>query len=187
MLQRAEYARRFKEAEDKGLTPVLLVCGDHDPDGLRITDFIKSNLEDVANITWDDGETGWNPENLIIKRFGLNKDFIDKHKLTWIDNLYTGRGKDLGDPKHPNHNMPYLQNYLSKIGKRKLEANAIVTIPDEARKLCREAIVEFLGTDAWIRFDEKRKAVVDEFENFMVANKLKSTFDKALTLTQRYI
>ena len=41
MLQRAIYARRFKEAEDKGLQPVLLYCGDHDPDGLRISDFIK--------------------------------------------------------------------------------------------------------------------------------------------------
>jgi len=34
MLQRAEYARRFKEAEEMGLKCLLLNCGDHDPDGL---------------------------------------------------------------------------------------------------------------------------------------------------------
>jgi hypothetical protein len=54
MLQRAVYARRFKEAEDKGLKLVLLYCGDHDPDGLRIAEFIRSNLEDLKNIKWED-------------------------------------------------------------------------------------------------------------------------------------
>lgn len=30
MLQRAIYAKRFKQAEEQGLTPLLLYCGDHD-------------------------------------------------------------------------------------------------------------------------------------------------------------
>jgi len=92
MLQRASYARRFKEAEDKGLICVLLYCGDHDPDGLRISDFIKSNLVDISDIVWEDGSVGYNPRDLIIQRFGLDYDFIQRHKLTWIDNLVTGSG-----------------------------------------------------------------------------------------------
>ena len=54
MLQRAEYARRFKEARDNGLQCVLLYCGDHDPDGLRIGEFLRKNLEDLNEITWGD-------------------------------------------------------------------------------------------------------------------------------------
>lgn len=85
MLQRAEYARRFKEARKKGLNCVLLYCGDHDPDGLRISEFIRKNLDDLRNITWNDGLTGYDPADLIIDRFGLNYDFIEANKLTWID------------------------------------------------------------------------------------------------------
>lgn len=56
MLQRAEYARRYKEAEDEGLQCVLLYCGDHDPDGLRISEFLRKNLQDLDQIEWDDGQ-----------------------------------------------------------------------------------------------------------------------------------
>ena len=82
ILQRADYARRFKEAEDMGLQCILLYCGDHDPDGLRISDTIRKNLEQIQDITWSDGKDGYNPRNLRIERFGLNYDFIIKHKLT---------------------------------------------------------------------------------------------------------
>lgn len=53
--QRAEYSRRFREAEDLGLKCVLLYCGDHDPDGLRISETLRSNLEDVKEVVWEDG------------------------------------------------------------------------------------------------------------------------------------
>jgi hypothetical protein len=165
ILQRAEYCRRFKEAEDKGLQCVLLYCGDHDPDGLRISDTIRTNLEDIQHITWDDGTHGYDPENLIIERFGLDYDFIIKNKLTWIDNLITGNTKkkmDLGDPKHPNHNLPYVKNYLKKVGRRKCEANSLVTAPEAGRELCRKTIVKYLGEDALDRFAAKRKVVKDE-------------------------
>jgi hypothetical protein len=107
--QRAEYARRFKEAEDDGLKCVLLYCGDHDPDGLRISDFLRGNLEQLRYIRWGDGTDGYDPSNLIIDRFGLNYDFIEANNLTWIENLITGSGGNLADPGHPNFHLPYVQ------------------------------------------------------------------------------
>lgn len=161
--QRAEYARRFKEAEDRGLKCVLLYCGDHDADGLRISDTLRKNLEQVAEIEWADGTEGYNPESLIIDRFGLNLALINQHKLTWIDNLITGSGKDLANPKHPNHGLPYVQNYLRQIGPRKCEANAIVTLPQVARKLMRDAIEKYLGSDAESRFKAKMQEREQEY------------------------
>ena len=47
---------------------------------------MRKNLEDLS------GAVGWTPENLVIIRFGLDADFIDRHRLTWIDNLETSSG-----------------------------------------------------------------------------------------------
>lgn len=159
ILQRADYARRFKEAEDKGMKCVLLYCGDHDPDGLRISDTLRKNLEDVSQVIWGDGENGYDPENLEIKRFGIDYEFIIKNKLTWIDNLITGSGKDLNSPSHPNYNLPYLKDYKKKVGVRKCEANSIVIIPKLGRELCEKTIQQYLGKDARNRFKEKRAAI----------------------------
>lgn len=167
ILQRAEYARRFKEAERRGLQCVLLYCGDHDPDGLRIGEAIRQNLEQIEDITWDDGTPGYSPNNLIIERFGLNFDFIEQQGYTWIDNLITGSGKDLADPNHRNYNMDYVQEYLSSIGERKCEANAIVTTPDVARDLVREAIEGFLGDDAVERFEAKENEAQEKYEELL--------------------
>lgn len=72
ILQRAEYAKRYLDAEKQGLKCVLLYCGDHDPDGLRISDFLRGNLEDLKNVVWSDETKGYDPHDLIIDRFGLN-------------------------------------------------------------------------------------------------------------------
>lgn len=159
ILQRAEYARRFKEAEERGLQCLLLYCGDHDPDGLRISDTIRANLEQVSSIRWHDGESGYDPKNLEIKRFGLNYDFIIRNNYTWIDNLITGSGKNLADKNHKNHFYPYVQQYLKKIGARKCEANAIVTTPREARGLITAEIQQWLGSGALDRFEEKKAEI----------------------------
>ena len=164
MLQRAEYSRRFQKAKEKGLKCVLLYCGDHDPDGLRISEFIRSNLYDLMNVRWNDGTKGYDPRDLIIDRFGLNYDFIEENNLSWIDNLITGSGKNLASPSHPNYEMEYVQDYLSDIGERKCEANAIVVKPDQARDLVREAIEKYLREDALNRFEEKRERVREMFE-----------------------
>jgi hypothetical protein len=179
VLQRAEYARRFKEAEDKGLKCVLLYCGDHDPDGARISDTLRKNLQDVSEIVWSDGTDGYDPSDLTIDRFGLNYDFILSNKLTWIDNLITGSGKDLNDPKHPNFHLPYLKNYKSQYGLRKCEANAIVVIPNEARELMRETIFNYIGEDAEERFEAKREAVREQYNEILDETGIRTAINNA--------
>jgi len=180
MLQRAEYAKRYKEAEDMGLKCVLLYCGDHDPDGLRISEFLRSNLFDLQHIKWIDGTIGYDPTNLIINRFGLNFDFIEKHGLTWIENLITGSGRNLANPLHRNFHQPYVQEYLRKYGERKCEANAIIIIPKEARKLCEDTIIEYLGDDALSRFQEKTDEISDIFDELRDKTGVQKPIEEAL-------
>jgi hypothetical protein len=159
ILQRAEYARRFKEAEDRGLKCVLLYCGDHDADGLRISDTIRKNLYDLKDVVWGDGKDGYDPSDLIIQRFGLNYDFIIENGYTWIDNLITGSGMNLADPSHKNFKLPYVQDYLSTVGERKCEANAIVTTPHKAEMMVRTEIEKWLGPGSAARFEARREEV----------------------------
>ena len=63
------------------------------------------------------GCVGWSPDNLKIDRFGLNKDFIKRHNLTWIENLRTAEGEyPLDDKRHRDHYKDYVQNYLEEHG-----------------------------------------------------------------------
>ena len=117
---RAEMMRRFREREDQGKRCVLLYCGDHDPGGLQISEFLRSNMEALADAV------GWSPKDLVIDRFGLNADFIEEHGLTWIDNLETSSGRHLDSPTHPHHQNAYVQDYIARFGVRKVEANALV-------------------------------------------------------------
>jgi hypothetical protein len=130
---RAAMMRRFKEHEANGQQCILLLCGDHDPGGLHITDWMRKNFYDLANAYSDaEGPIDWAPDNLKIIRFGLNKDFIDANNLTWIDNLETSSGRRLDDPNHNDHYKDYVQEYLRKFGARKCEANALVVVPEMA-------------------------------------------------------
>jgi hypothetical protein len=146
---RARVRCRFKYWEARGKKCFLLVCGDHDPGGLLITQTLRKNLEDLA------GAVGWSPTNLIISRFGLNEDFIDEHDLTWIDNLETSSGKQLDDENHHDHNRDYVQDYITMYGVRKCEANALVVVPDIARQLCRDAILEHIPIAAVGRYEHR--------------------------------
>src|SRR6202022_3389313 len=143
---RAGMMRRFAEHERAGRQCILLYCGDHDPGGLHISDFVRANLADLTNAV------GWHPEDLIIDRFGLNADFIERYGLTWVGNLETSSGKSLADPRHPDHRKIYVQDYLRKFGARKVEANALVVRPKEGRMLCQEAILRYLPADAVSRY-----------------------------------
>jgi hypothetical protein len=55
---RAAMMRRFEEHEDQGRQCVLLLCGDHDPGGLSITDTMHKNLHDLSEAV------GWEPDDL---------------------------------------------------------------------------------------------------------------------------
>lgn len=180
MRQRAEYAERFSRAEARGLNCVLLYCGDHDPDGLRISDFLRSNLDDLKKIKWEDGTKGYDPVDLIIERFGLNYDFIQQNNLSWINNLITASKKDLGSPSHPNHFLPYVQDYISNYGVRKCEANALVVRPREAEDLVRSAVEAYVGSGALDRFRDKQEAIVKEIRDFRSSKGLNTIINRAL-------
>lgn len=175
ILQRAEYAKRFKMAEDMGLKCVLLYCGDHDPDGGRISDTMRKNIDDLKDVVWTDGEEGYDPSDLEIIRFGLNYDFIIKNNFTWIDNLITGGGLDLSSPKHRNYKLPYVQNYLKTVGARKCESNVLVTKPQEGYDLCRKSIEDILGSDALSRFTKKREHVDAEYKKILKQSNLETS------------
>jgi hypothetical protein len=145
---RAAIMMRFR-TYGRGKKCILLHCGDHDPGGLHISKFIRSNMQELAE------QVGWSPDNLIIDRFGLNADFIDEQGLTWIDNLGTGSGGDLADPGHDDHFKPYVQEYLARFGARKVEANALVKRPEAGRKLCRDAILKYVPATAPARYQRK--------------------------------
>jgi hypothetical protein len=153
---RAGMMRRFKAWEAKGKRCILLYCGDHDPGGLQISRYLRDNLEELA------GAVGWSPSKLKISRSGLDYDFIEAHGLTWIDNLETGSGKSLADPRHPDHFKPYVQNYLKHYGARKVEANALVARPEAGRALCRQAILQYVPADAVENYEARLAAVRED-------------------------
>jgi hypothetical protein len=161
---RAAIMRRFKAREAEGKTPLLLYCGDHDPGGLHISDLIHTNFKEL------EGAVGWSSRNMVVHRFGLEYDFIEKHGLTWIDNLETSNGKyPLDDPRHHDHDKPYVQSYLKKFGARKVEANALVAQPEVGRALCRDTIVKwvFPTDDAVRRYKERLAAKQDALKEII--------------------
>ena len=131
--------QRFRAQHPAGRKLVLLYCGDHDPAGLRISDVIKQNLMDCARVQ----DVGFDPTPIEVVRFGLNRDQIARLGLTWIDNLITGSGKDLADPRHPDHNKPYVQDYIATHGLRKVEANALARDPAAAAAMVEAAINQY--------------------------------------------
>lgn len=200
IIQRAEYTKRFKKAEERGLKCILLYCGDHDPDGLRISDAIRKNLEDISEVYWDNGTQGYDPYHLHIERFGLNADFIREHNLTWIDNLITGnkgyiahvvngqikQGRTKAGKPHPNYNHKYAQEYLAEFGVRKCEANALVPKPEIAREYIQSVIEGWLGKDALKRFKKKRQAVKDEMDTVRDAVGLNTSLEAAVRRIERF-
>jgi hypothetical protein len=152
---RADMMRRFSYWEVKGKRPVLLYCGDHDPGGLNISNFLRSNMGELSRAV------GWSPDSLIIDRFGLNYDFIQRHRLTWIDNLITGcksgpmKGVCLSNPDHNDHRKEYVQSYIRQFDVRKVEGEALVKAPKAARKLCRGAILKYVSEESLADYYER--------------------------------
>jgi len=191
ILQRAEIAKRFIEMEETGHTSVLLYCGDYDVAGLEISDTLKKNFDDIKH------GTGWDPEDMIVDRFGLNLDFIEQAGLSWIDNLETSggciahniagkimQGKTKAGRPHPDFNKPATQRYLELTGVRKCEANALVTNPKAGRKLCDEAILKYLGEDVYKRMDDLKEATLNDFKYVFETTQILEPLERALALLE---
>ncbi len=155
---RAAMMLRFAEMEAEGKRCVLLYCGDHDPAGLQISESLRAMFLDLAHAV------GWHPGRLVIDRFGLDEGFIEEHRLSWIDGLETGSGRSLESPRHPDHQKPYVQDYLRQFGARKVEANALVVRPDAARVLCRTAITKYVDDDAPLAYRRARQQAQSEIK-----------------------
>jgi hypothetical protein len=150
---RAGTMRRFQKRERQGKRCVLLYCGDHDPSGLDISGSIISDIEELS------GATGFYPTDLVVDRFGLNANFINRQRLSWTDNLITSSGADLAHKNHPDHYKPYVQSYLAKFGARKVEANALVVRPEAGRRLCLNAIRRYVLDDLLSDFEARRETI----------------------------
>jgi hypothetical protein len=161
--RRAEMMERFKFHEARGRRCILLICCDHDPGGLQIARFVRKNLADMSPAV------GWEPSNLIVSRFGLNKDFIDEHGLTWIDNLETSSGAQLDDEDHPDNDKRYVQEYIEQFGVRKCEANALVKNPELGRQLVRDAILEYLDEDSPEEFEDRLEPYREQLREALAA------------------
>jgi len=149
---RADLMKRFQEHNAARRHCILLYCGDFDPAGLHISQKIRENLMDL------EPAVGWSPDEyrLTINRFGLNEDFIEANNLLWVDGLETGSGKyKLDDPRHPDHNKPYVQDYLKQYGAKKVEANALVAHFEAGRQLCRETIERYIVPDGIRRYQAR--------------------------------
>jgi hypothetical protein len=153
---RAAMMERFAEWEEEGKRCVLLYCGDHDPGGLQISEYLRSNLWELTEAV------DYMPSDLVIDRFGLNYDFIIENNLTWIDNLETGSGQRLDHPRHKDHHKPYVQDYLKQFGARKVEANALVVRPEAGRALCEQAILNYVDPNVAEDYGLKLAEMRDE-------------------------
>jgi hypothetical protein len=150
-LTRATQMRRFVLHRDAGRPCRVLYVTDHDPDGLRIAELLQKHYDNLANARWMDGsQIDWTADSVVVERVGLDYDMIENLGLTWIDGLTTGRRnhdgskRDLADPTHKNHKHPYVQDYLSRFGARKVEANALVARIDEAREWLRGLLPRYI-------------------------------------------
>jgi hypothetical protein len=169
---RAAMMQRFKEWEQVGRQCVLLYCGDFDPVGVQISDFIKDNLRSLSKAIYKGRRIDWSPDDLIVHRFGLDLPFIAEYDLMWIDNLKTPNGElavlkpdgsivagKLTEGKnkgkdHPDFYKPHVQKWIRDIGVRKVEANAMIANIDASRELCEQAILQYVNLDGVRRYDE---------------------------------
>jgi hypothetical protein len=186
---RVAMIQRFKFWEERGKKGVLLCGGDFDPSGFLITKKIRKNLNDLrhAVVENEDGTIvplDWTPKNLTIDRFGLNLDFINEHKLTWINNLITSSGRNLAT--HPKlSKKKYVRDYIARYGVRKVEANALVTHPAEARELCLRTIAKYVSQDGradynwWLKKEREKVRAVMPTAMRAAARELAKTIEKA--------
>lgn len=132
--------KRFRDHSEAGRQCILLAIGDHDPKGLDIVDGLHRTIMSCVDIKGLD----WDEPDFEVVNVGLTERQIDGLGLMKIGNLETGGGKDLSNPRHPDHNKPYVQDYLARFGVWKCEANALVGNPRGAEELLKEAITRYI-------------------------------------------
>lgn len=118
-----------------------------DPKGEEIPDTFRKNLKDMEEAT------GWNPNNMIIERFGLTDEQIVRFRLSWVNNLQTSSGREA---KSTRKVIAYIQRH----GERKCEMESLYKDDETTRaaeQICREAIEKYLGCDAKERFRKKEE------------------------------
>ncbi len=160
---RAALIDRCNSAHRDGKEVYILYCGDFDPAGIMIADAFIRNLKQLEDATGID--TGF----INFYSFGLSYDYIIKNGLVWTDNLKTGGKRSLDDPNHPDHNKPYVKDYIKKYGVRKVEANAMLNDIDTARQLLQDNINRFVSSQE-----------LNEYEDGLIESRveLKNAFDK---------
>lgn len=135
--------KRFRDHTDAGRRCVLLAVGDHDPKGLDIVNWLHSNLMSCVDIKGLD----WYDPDFKVVNVGLTEQQIDDMGLMKIENLETGSGGDLANPRHHDHHKRYVQDYISQFGVWKCEANALVGHPAAAQRMLEDAITQYIP--AW--------------------------------------
>lgn len=150
--------KRFKLHSEAGRRCILWAIGDHDPKGLSIVEGLTRTFMSCANLKGLD----WDYPEFEVVNVGLTEAQIDTLGLMKIDNLETGGGKDLSDPRHPDHEKAYVQAYLRRFGVWKCEANALVGRPEQARRLLEDAINRFIPASHPAEVDEGNEASQEE-------------------------
>lgn len=135
--------RRFREHTWAGRRCVLLAVGDHDPKGLHIVEGLHRNIMSCGSLKGLD----WYTPDFDVVPVGLTEAQIDGLGLMKINNLETGGGRDLSNPRHPDHFKPYVQEYLARFGVWKCEANALVGNPRGATALLEDVVNRFIPAD----------------------------------------
>lgn len=92
--------KRFRDHTWDGRRCILLAIGDHDPKGLHIVEGLHRNIMSCGNLKGLD----WDDPDFDVVNIGLTENQIDDLGLMKISNLETGGGRDLSDPRHPDHN-----------------------------------------------------------------------------------
>lgn len=134
---------------------------------LHIVDGLRRTIMSCANLKGLD----WDYPEFDVVTVGLTEAQIDTLGLMKIGNLETGGGRDLSDPRHPDHFKPYVQDYIARFGVWKCEANALVGHPAEARALLAGAINRFIPAghprDVDTSNEGAQKTVKDEIARLM--------------------
>jgi len=185
--QRAKMLSRYIKWVQEDKKPVLLYCGDFDPAGLQISDKLMKNFDDLkdAQIPYDgDYLSGFGGTDigLEIDRIGLDEKQVKEWNLPWIENLETSGDYALDDPRHDEHDQPYVQQWIDEIGVRKVEANALVTQPKKGKKLFKNSVEEYLGDNPTAEYEktreEKRKKVQDTLCELGIQNDIERALSK---------